>query len=458
LGQGIPTTILLLCLCAVPRAQAGATLFLGEPYGYDGLFAGTGHAAVYLSGVCAKSPITLRLCSAGETGIVISRYRGIAGYDWIAIPLIPYLYAVEKQEDIPLFADKKVIAFLRDRYRRNHLLSLVPNLPNGETPGGVWYELIGASYLRTIYAFEIETSPEQDMRLILWLNDRSNRQRWNLVTANCADLAREVISFYYPHSVHRGIIGDLGVTTPKQLGRTITKYSKRHAELQTSRYVIPQVPGTISRSKRMRGVLEVVLTSKKYMLPILLFHPYAAAGAVALYVGHWHFNLGKDSPVLDTTFHLGDALRPADRRAVRDQLEELAWATSFAGDDKEKRSWTSSQAEAEPALDTSGGPVLKVMTGRGVMFVGIARSNILSAPTGTELAAGLVKARLNEELKSAAGHKTSRADVESDLALLRKLLASQLNGFSNSASLTDNSAPGLTGSCHHCQGAESSGP
>jgi len=315
----MPITILVFCLCAVTGAHAAATLFLQEPYGYDGTFAGTGHAAVYLSGVCATSPITLRPCSAGEPGIVLSRYRGVAGYDWIAIPVIPYLYAVEKQEDIPLFADKQGVAFLRDRYRRNHLVSLVPDLPDGETPDGDWYELIGASYLRTIYAFQIETSPEQDMKLILWLNDRSNRQKWNLITANCADFVREVISLYYPHSVHRSIIGDLGVTTPKQLARTLDKYGKQHAELQTSKFVIPQVPGTIPRSKRVRGVLEVMLTSKKYMLPIFLFHPYAAAGAVALYVGHWHFNLRKNAPVLDATFQLSDALMLADRQAVRGQ-------------------------------------------------------------------------------------------------------------------------------------------
>ena len=34
---------------------------------------------------------------------------------------IPYQYAVEKPEDIPLFADKKLVAFLRDRYRRDYL-------------------------------------------------------------------------------------------------------------------------------------------------------------------------------------------------------------------------------------------------------------------------------------------------------------------------------------------------
>ena len=143
------SVVLFFILCSIPLARAGATLFLGEPYGLDGAYAGTGHAAVYLSGVCAASPVVLRPCAPGETGIVLSRYRGIGGYDWIAIPRIPYLYAVERPEDIPLFADKKVAAFLRDDYRRKHLQSLVPNLPGGGTPNGDWYELIGASYLRT---------------------------------------------------------------------------------------------------------------------------------------------------------------------------------------------------------------------------------------------------------------------------------------------------------------------
>jgi hypothetical protein len=57
------------------------------------------------------------------------------------------------------------------------------------------------------------------------------------------------------------------------------------------------------------------------------------------------------------------------------------------------------------------------------MSVGIARSNILNFPAGYEFAAGLVKARLHEELKSAAARKTARADVESDLVLLQQLLA-----------------------------------
>src|SRR5439155_5872770 len=98
------------------QAGASATLLIEEPYGKLGFFTATGHAAVYLSGVCAETPLVLRPCAPGETGVVISRYNGVGKHDWVAIPLIPYLYAVERPEDIPLFADAKMTAFLRDRY------------------------------------------------------------------------------------------------------------------------------------------------------------------------------------------------------------------------------------------------------------------------------------------------------------------------------------------------------
>src|SRR5579864_8516755 len=103
-------------LWLVPRAHADVTVLLEEPYSYDGALAGTGHTAVYFSRVCAESPTVLRRCHPGEPGAVISRYHGVGGYDWIAIPLIPYLYAVEKPADIPLIANAKLEATLRDRY------------------------------------------------------------------------------------------------------------------------------------------------------------------------------------------------------------------------------------------------------------------------------------------------------------------------------------------------------
>ncbi|HEY1217313.1 MAG TPA: hypothetical protein VGF03_00135, partial [Bryobacteraceae bacterium] len=337
-------------------------------------------------------------------------------------------YAVEKQEDIPLFVDAKLLAFLRDRYRRDRLESLVPDLPDGGTPGGVWYELIGASYIRTIYAFEIATTSEQDAALIRKLNSRPNRQRWTLITANCADFARGVIDFYHPHAVHRSIVADLGVTTPKQLARTLSSYTRRHPELRTSRpsnYAIPQVPGTVPRSRPAHTVTECALTAKKYMLPLFALHPYIAGALVAGYVGHGRFNLSRNALILDSQQQL-DApltrLTRMDRRAVQDRFEELLRTESWAAAADDPH-WASLHAAAEPAFDASGEPTLKVRLGGEVTPVGIARANILSVPQGFEFAAGLVKARLREELKSAAARKTARADVESDLLLLQQLLA-----------------------------------
>ncbi|MGC2245838.1 MAG: hypothetical protein WA609_04480, partial [Terriglobales bacterium] len=116
-------------LSSASLAGASATLLLEEPYGHMGFFTGTGHAAVYLSNICADTdaPQVLRPCHEGETGVVISRYDHVAGYDWLAIPLIPYLYAVDRPEDVPLFADAKMAAFLRDSYRRRHLENIIPD-------------------------------------------------------------------------------------------------------------------------------------------------------------------------------------------------------------------------------------------------------------------------------------------------------------------------------------------
>src|SRR3981081_2999839 len=82
-------------------ARADAALLMEEPYAKFGAFNPTGHAAIYLNHVCAESPTRLRPCRVGEPGAVISRYHKIDGYDWLAIPLVPYLYAVERVQDVP---------------------------------------------------------------------------------------------------------------------------------------------------------------------------------------------------------------------------------------------------------------------------------------------------------------------------------------------------------------------
>src|ERR1700681_1668890 len=101
-------------LCSSTAARADVTLLLEEPYGTFGGMNPTGHAAVYLSHVCAASTISLRRCNEGEQGVVISGYHRISGYDWLAIPLLPYLYAVDRPDQVPSSVTPEEVAALRD--------------------------------------------------------------------------------------------------------------------------------------------------------------------------------------------------------------------------------------------------------------------------------------------------------------------------------------------------------
>jgi hypothetical protein len=51
----------------------------------------------------------LRRCAPGENGAVITRYQGITDHDWIAMPLLPYLYAVENASEVPSRADRETV-------------------------------------------------------------------------------------------------------------------------------------------------------------------------------------------------------------------------------------------------------------------------------------------------------------------------------------------------------------
>ena len=84
--------------------MGGVALLAGEPFGRFGSFNPTGHAALYLSRICAETPTLLRRCQHGETGVVISRYHRIAGYDWIAMPLTPWLIEPENDSRIKVAA------------------------------------------------------------------------------------------------------------------------------------------------------------------------------------------------------------------------------------------------------------------------------------------------------------------------------------------------------------------
>jgi hypothetical protein len=286
-------------LAAAHRAQASAALLMEEPYGAFGAMNPTGHAAVYLNHICADSPTTLRLCRDGEFGVVISRYHKIDGYDWIAIPLVPYLYAVDSLSDIPTTLDKVQAADLRDAYRRAHLLELAPDNSKGGPPKGEWTELVGASFDRKIHGFQVDSTPEQDQTFIALYNDRRNKAHFNLFFHNCADFSRAVLDTYLPHAIHRNFIADVGLMTPKQVARSLVAYSNKHPGIHMTAFVIPQVHGSMPRSHPVDGVSESLVKSKKYLLPLTVLVPEVTGGIVVAYLVDGRLKLPKGTPVFD---------------------------------------------------------------------------------------------------------------------------------------------------------------
>jgi hypothetical protein len=314
-------SIALLCIAGpATQAHASAALLMEEPYGAFGAVNPTGHAAVYLNHVCADSPVILRPCHDGEYGVVISRYHKIDGYDWIAIPLPAYLYAVDNVNDIPDSVDKQQVEALRDAYRRAHLLELAPDDKKGRAPKGEWTELVGASFDRTIHGFQVDSTPEQDLEFIGIFNDRKNVGHFNLLFHNCADFSRVVLDTYMPHSIHRNFIADVGMMTPKQVARSLVAYGKKYPDIHMSAFVIPQVAGSMPRSHHVDGVAESLIKSKKYLLPLAVFAPEVTGGVIVAYLVDGRLKMPKDA----TLFDIGDeevtGVAPPQPEPLRERL------------------------------------------------------------------------------------------------------------------------------------------
>ena len=173
-----------------------------EPYGFFGALNPTGHTAIFLQRVCTETPVKLRRCRPGELGTVIARYQGIDCYDWVAIPLIPYLYSVE---DVPSGS----------RPRRSRLVtasaiatakptsSLGNDVSAGSFLHGGWNELVGVAYERRIYAFHFQTTSRAGRRPHRATEFRPNRSHFDLFTATALTLPASCSTTYFPGTFHR---------------------------------------------------------------------------------------------------------------------------------------------------------------------------------------------------------------------------------------------------------------
>lgn len=285
-AKRVLTPSLIALALLLPTGQllrAQASMLMEEPFGFFGFLNPTGHDAVYFERICAETPVKLRRCAPGELGAVITRYQGIAHYDWIAVPLLPYLYSIESAAEFPAQVDRKTVTGLRDQYHQAHLLGLGKDVPRGGDVNRGWSQFVGVAYERRVYAFRFTTTEAQDNALIARMNAESNRSQFSLLYRNCADFTRHILNFYFPGAFRRSVLPDAGITTPRQITYKLVRYARKHPEMQLTAFDIPQVAGYRRRSRRNQSIAESLIT-RGYIFPFAFISPYIVGAVLVDYV------------------------------------------------------------------------------------------------------------------------------------------------------------------------------
>ena len=159
----------------VQRASAALMVLVGEPFGPFGTMMPVGHTAIYLDRVCADGPLRLRMCKTNEPqGVVIARYHQVGSIDWIASPVMQFLYATDHVEDIPSYVTPELAWELRQQYRRRFLADLVPDGTEKDKRTQEWWESAGVAYNRKLWGYQIATTLTQDEQFVATMNARQN--------------------------------------------------------------------------------------------------------------------------------------------------------------------------------------------------------------------------------------------------------------------------------------------
>ncbi len=306
-GYVVRLCLLLLAVAMLGSARANASigLLVGEPFGAFGTMMPQGHAGVWMDHLCADTPTAVRPCAPGELGVVVSRFHDLrqTGLDWLAMPASVFLYGVDDPAEAPVFITPALRDQMRERYRRAHLAAEVPDRAgrHGEPrpPAyGDWDEAIGATFDRRLFLYVFDTTSAQDAAIAQRLNEGPNRRRYTLTRANCADFALDLLSIPLPGVLRRNRIADFDMTTPKHLARLLDNYGAAHPELHLRVYEIPQLPGTVRRSRPIRGAAESLLTTKRYLVTLLVIQPEVPLLALLAYERRGRWMVGRDAMTL----------------------------------------------------------------------------------------------------------------------------------------------------------------
>ena len=416
---------------------------------------GSGHSAVYLSRICPESPVKVRLCRPGEEGSVISNYTTLGEdqpYEWNVVSLSLYLYGVEDPRNRPLFGSEKIKQALEERYREKYLSEVCTSETCLKSGKAEWREMVAATISRNVYIFVMKTSVEQDEQLIAELNSGPNQNHFNGVTRNCATFARHVINTYFGDAIRPNYINDFGMTSPKAIARSFTRYASKHPGSEFHVLHFAQVPGTYKRSSVCREGTEQLYRSKKLLVPMLIFAPHELPFMAASYTLTGRFNpehefeqfpteeafdLNQDmkaaqrqsEPVRADELHSEEGQERADavgtakewkeyREAFEEEVRRAVAEEVIPGQDYLERLFKRLDQRGVPVVDDNGTVWIQLPEAGIDSRVGVSGSNLLAAGSDAQLANQFVLARINYVLSSPSDRRETWGEFKTDWALL----------------------------------------
>ena len=442
--MAIPCLLALLfagLVCPPASADVGVVLNESLDSSVDRI-TGTGHSAVYFSRICPDSPVKLRLCGPGEHGSVMSNYINIGedqSFEWNVVPLNVYLYGVEDVENRPIFASYKVKHVLEERYRTKYLSALCAGDPCRNSYKSEWREMVAATLIRNLYIFVIDTTEEQDRKFIAEFNDAPNENHFNGVTRNCADFTRRVINTYFPNATRPDYLNDFGMTSPKAIARSFTRYARKHPESNLRVLHFAQVPGTIKRSREVRAGTEQLYHSKKFLIPMLIFADEAVPVVAASYLLTGHFNPGREferRPAVEKVSARGgqsETASPAQRalivgtskdwRAYRKAFDSMV-AEDIQNDVIDdrgdlKRFFKEFDEAGTPYFDEYGLLWMDTSVKGEPARVGLSARNVLARNSDPQLAHQLLLTRISHVLKSPKHSRETMLEFVQDWSALQ---------------------------------------
>ncbi len=294
----ILTFCLGICGPMAGFAHASLTVLVGEPFGNWGTIMPVGHVSLYLDRVCADGPVKLRMCVPGEPqGAVIARLDKIGQLDWISSPVLDFLYGTSQPDQFLPFTTQDTVDALRQSYRREHLAAYFPDGTQKIKQNREWWETVGVLYSRKVYAYQLDTTRQQDEQFVALMNSTHNRHAYRLHKKNCADFVADAVNFYYPGIVRSNHAADFALMTPKQVARCVWNFGEQHPETHFRMYEMPQVPGTLRRSRPVRGSAEMVLKTKRYLATLLLIQPELVVTCEILYLHRGRWSMDQGGPI-----------------------------------------------------------------------------------------------------------------------------------------------------------------